>query len=797
MDYRLLISTAALLGATAAPAWADAAQVAAPGSPGAGSAAASPDAGNRLEEIVVTAQKRAENIQSVPLSIVSLSGDTLRTAGINDPADLQKLVPSLTISSVSFASGLTVRIRGFGSASNTAVDSEVASYLDGAYVPRPGALLSSFLDVKNIEVLNGPQGTLFGRNATLGAISINTNAPSTTKQTLSLSAEGGNYGTYRGTGVVNLPVSDTFAVRFAAQGSHTDGMFHNELDGKTYGRSTGVVMRLSTKWQIAPDVTWILRGDYTHTSGDGVYPPTVYTNTATPAALTAFNSFITRNGGTLGVYSNDPSYTVNQVIPNPFLHDRQYGITSDLRWSVAHDLDLRLIDSYRNWRNDQLAGDTVATSLNLLSIEILTTSKAQSHELQLVSAKDAFLNHKLGVTAGLYYAQEDYALTTNFDLGSQFCQAVLGRAGPATVNRCLAQPQQDAGFSAFAQDAKSYAGYVQGDYKILPDLSLALGVRHTIDDKDGTFSQAPNNFALGSLVVNDRNNVLRLRNNNTSVRASLSWQITDKVMAFGTFSTGYKAGGFNSGAAATVLGVTARTFAPETVKDYELGLKSTFLDGNARANITLFNTALKNFQDRSFNGTAFLIRNAGDVRSRGVDVDSQFLPINHIRLNFSATYLDSIYTNNTGAPGLDGCTGLPGCPTVQNLNGARLQFAPKLQGNAGIEWRSSEFGNGLTLVFGAGEHFTSSFLTSNNDNPQSRLPGYATTDLRLGLSSAGNRWTVELFGTNVFDKHYLTSTEPQPLGAVLGVNNTATGTTLYRGFLGTPATYGGRLSLNF
>lgn len=793
MDYRLLLSTAALLGAIAGPAWADAPPVTAAASPD----TASPAIGQHVEEIIVTAQKRAENIQAVPLSIVSLSGDTLKTAGVNDPTDLQKLVPSLVISSTSFAAGVTIRIRGFGSAANTAVDSEVASYLDGAFVPRPGALIGSLLDVKNIEVLNGPQGTLFGRNATLGAISINTNAPSTAKQTISLSAEGGNYGTYGATGVVNLPVSDTFAVRFAAKGSHTDGWFHNQLDGKTYGRSDNVVLRLSTKWDIASNLSWVLRGDYTHTSGDGANPPTVFTTTATPAGLAALNSFITRNGGTPAVYSNDPSYTVNQFFPHPFVHDRQYGITSDLRWGVTSNLDLRLIDSYRDWRNDQLAGDTVATSLNLLSVEIQTASKAQSHELQLVSSKNAFLNHKLGVTAGLYYSQENYSLNTIFDLGSQFCPVLLGRAGPATVARCQAAPQQNAANSIFAQNAKNYAAYVQGDYEILPNLSLALGVRHTIDRKDATYSQAQNNFALASLVVNDPNNALAFRDNNTSVRASLSWNITEKVMVFGTFSTGYKAGGFNSGATGSVLGVAKRTFASETVKDYELGLKSTFLDGKARANVTLFNTALKNFQDRSFNGTAFLIRNAGDVRSRGVDVDGELLPINHIRLNFSATYLDSIYTNNTAAPGLDGCTGMPGCPTVQNLTGMTLQFAPKLQGNAGVQWKSSEFGHGLTLMLGANEHFTSSFLTSNNDNPQSRLPGYATTDLRLGLSSAGGHWLLDLFGTNVLNKHYLNSSEAQPLGAAMGINNTTTGTTVYRGILGSPATYGARLSLNF
>ena len=791
MRHSILLSTAAALALLSSPALAQDAPQGTP--PVDGSA----DSGNKLDDIVVTAQKREQNIQTVPLSIVSVSGDTLAKAGITDTVALQKLVPSLQINNTFFGAGVVIRIRGFGSAANTAVDSEVASYLDGAFVPRPGALLASFLDVKNVEVLNGPQGTLFGRNATLGAISINTNAPSTKAGTASFIAEGGNYGTYSGTGVVNIPLSDTFAVRLAVKDSHTDGFYRNLLDGKRYGRNNNLVMRLSAKAELASNVTWTVRGDYTRSHGDGVYPSVVYVDTAPAAALTALANFTTNNGGTPPTFSSPPSYTVNQFFPQPFARDRQYGVTSDLRWGVASNLDVRLIDSYRDWKNDQLAGDTVGTSLRLLNVEIQTRSKAQSHELQLVSSKGAFLNHKLGVTAGLYFAREEYSLDTIFNIGNQFCPVILGRAGPATVGRCQAAPQSNAATVNFAQVAKSYAAYVQGDYEIVPSVSVALGVRHTRDRKSANYLQTQNNFALGSLVTSGVPNALAFSDNRTSVRASLSWNVTDKVMFFGTFSTGYKSGGFNSGASAAILTPAARTFASETVEDYELGMKSTLLDGKARLNLTLFNTKLKNFQDRSFDGVAFVVRNSGDVRSRGVDLDSQLLVAGNLKLTFGATYLDSIYTNNTGAPGLEGCTGLAGCPTFQNLTGQRLAFAPKLQGNIGLNWKSEPVFNGIALGFGANEHFTSSFLTDNNDNPQSRVPGYATTDLRASLISADGKWQFDLFGQNVFDKHYFTTTVAQVLGAAIGTNSNVTGSTLFRGFLGSPATYGARVSLNF
>jgi iron complex outermembrane receptor protein len=753
---------------------------------------------SQIQEVVVTAQKRAENIQNVPLSISSVSGDTLRTAGVTDPTMLQKLVPSLQINNTLFASGVIIRIRGFGSAANGATDSEVAAYLDGAHIARPGAILSSFLDVKNVEVLNGPQGTLFGRNATMGAISINTNAPSTTRRSVDLSAEGAKYGTYSGTGVVNVPVSNTFALRFAAKASHTDGDYYNRFDGQTYGRSNNLATRLSAKWDVAPNVSWTGRADLTKTTGDGAFPQTVYTSTASQTQLDALTAFVARNGGTPPVYSNDPSYTFNQKFTNPYNKDRQWGLTSDLSWNVTPALTFRLIDAYRNWHNNQQAGDTIATTLDMLAVHTATGSKSQSHELQLVSAKDAFLDHKLGITAGLYYFKEDYGLNTYFNLGKQFCSVVFGPRAPFLVPACQAAPQTNAGIALFTQSASSYAGYIQADYMITPTVELDLGARETSDKKTATIvNTTPNALGISAVEIPEGPEALSFKDSRPSFRASLSWHATDRVMFFGTYSTGYKSGGFNAGPASVVLTPAARTFASETVDDIELGAKSTLWDGRALLNVTLFNTALKNFQDRSFNGTAFVTRNSGDVRSRGVDIDGQIRPASNVTLTAGLTYLDSIYTNNPTAPGLEGCTGTPTCPLVQNLTDRPLGFAPKWQGNLGIEVKSGEFMGGYKAAVAGNEHLTSSFLTANTDNPQSRVPGYATTDLRLSFFSPDARWQLDFFGTNVFDKHYLVTTVAQVLGAVMGINNPATGATIYRGFLGDPARYGARISAKF
>lgn len=754
-----------------------------------------PDTG-QVADIVVTAQKRSENIQNVPLSIQAVSGEQMTNAGINDASQLGKLVPSLQISNADiFAASISVRIRGFGT---PGTDSDVAAYLDGVFVPRPGTILSSFLDVKSVEVLNGPQGTLFGRNAAMGAISISTNVPSR-ESSLSLVAEGGSYGSYAGTVIGNTPLGDNAALRVAMKYSHTDGFYENNLDGRTYGRKNDFVGRAYLLLNLASNLTWTVRLDGAKRTGDGAYPQGVDTLTATPQQLSAMTGFLALFGAPPPVYSNRPSRDYNQLFTDPKIDDRQVGVTSDLRWELSPELSVRLINGYRDWKSYQLVGDTISTALDLLNVSQEFRSKAQSHELQLVSARDAFLDGKLGFTSGLYYFDEDYSIDTVVNLGSQFCPILVGGFAPFLVGACQAAPQQSAGTNSFTQNTESYAAYGQVNYNITPTLSVDLGLRYTWDRKHANLLNVANNaIALFPLEVSEGPYDFRLKEHKPSYRASVSWQVAPRVLAFATFSTGYKSGGINASTSGTVpLPPSLRYFGSESVRDFELGFKSVFLDGKAQLNASVFDTRLNDFQDRTFSGTQFLTRNSGDVRSRGVDLDARFRPVPALTLRLAGTYLDAKYIRNTNAPGLEGCTGTPSCPLVQDLSGKRLQFSPKLQFNGGFDWQVAELGTGYRITASGNEHYTSSFLTSNTDNPGSRLPGYWTSDLTVALTAPSDRWKIEFFATNLFDKRYYVATIPQVLGALLGVNDTTNGATLYRGFLGDPRKIGARASINF
>lgn len=762
---------------------------------------AAPTSSPMVEEVVVTAQKRAENIQSVPLSIAAVSGKTLTADGVTNVLDLQKMVPNLRLDTTSQASGVALRIRGMGAPSNTAIDPSVAPYIDGAYIPRPGAILTSFLDIDDVEVLRGPQGTLFGRNATVGAISLKSVAPAFSRDSGEISVEAGNYGDRKVEAIGNWAVNDDLALRLAAFDSHTDGYIHNELDGHTYGRGDTGAGRFSIKYKPTDWLSWTGRVDYAHTTGDGVNLNQVDIATASSAQLANFEHLTHMTASELP----GPSFDTWQKEDHPSLNDHQLGVTSDLLWDAFDGYSVRLIDSYHGWRNAQTDGDVTFTALDLLNRNATFGSDSQSHELQFLSPKDKLLGGRLDFVAGLYYFAETYSTTEVLDLGSQGCSyvyTVIGHAG--LVPACQAQPQTGATLGIFHQRATSYAGYLQGNFKITDSLTLTLGGRYTQDDKSGQFVQVVNNPFFGPAYLHasalraPENTLLSQSDNHPSWRANLDWKLTGQVMAFVTYSTGYKSGGFNNNGGAVALTPATRTFSAETSNDIELGLKSTFFDRRLLLNADLFQTNLDNFQDRSFNGFAFVVRNAGDVRARGAELEGTFKPISHVKLDFGVDYLDSIFTSNTDAPGLPACTGAVGsCPTVQNLTGRPTTFAPKWTADLGLEYDTPAFANGWTAQLRGTLNYSSKTYTTDDDNPQSITGGQTILGARINVLSPDHSWTFSLYGDNLTNQKYFTWKLSQPLDTLLGVRVPATGATLMRGFLGAPMTFGGRIAKTF
>ena len=414
MNFRTFLAASVAIGAMATPAYAQ------------DEKAATTDE----NVIIVTAQRRAENVQNVPISITALDSGALKQANIVNALDLGTVVSNFNVQRAAQAANVRVTIRGIGAPGNSATEPSVATFLDGIYIPRTGSVIGAFLDIEGVEVLRGPQGTLFGRNASVGALSLRSAAPKETLEGI-VSAEFENFDRYMIKGVVNVPLSDTLAIRAAGQASWFNGFFTNRFDGNRFGDSDEVAGRFSVKGDFG-NVTWIARADYARTTGDGLtnndFDPTSV-SAAQIAALT------TRLGG------NFPDTNLEDLVANHRLigdlRDQQWGISSTLEVDLAGGFALKMINSYRDWKNDQEDGDVIFLPINLLDRQGGYRSKSHNHELQLISPEEGLLGGALDFVAGAYYFNEDFDITSNATLGAQFCNVLVGAAQRPNCNALL------------------------------------------------------------------------------------------------------------------------------------------------------------------------------------------------------------------------------------------------------------------------------------------------------------------------------------------------------------------------
>jgi iron complex outermembrane recepter protein len=766
-------------------------------------------------EIVVTAQKRSESVQKVPISIAAFNGASLEKANVATVLDLGRVATNFQTVRSSNTGSTRIGIRGVGSLANTLIEPSVAVFLDGVYVPRSGAILGAFLDIDGVEVLRGPQGTLFGRNASVGALSLRSALPRN-EFSGEVAGEVGSFDRYKLSGHINAPLSENVAVRLAGMGQWYKGPWKNRLDGKTYGGSDDVSLRGTVKADLG-SVEWILRGDYTQIKGDGVANFDFDANSVSPARLAFIQAAF--NGGP---DTNLTDRTMNQVVAAGLV-DKNWGLSSTASLDVGGST-LKLINSYRVWTNDQLDGDIIFFPVPLANRRSLFDSKSHNHELQFISPEREWLGGKFDMVAGLYYFAEDFGLSEELNLGSSYCNVLVNPAGPVR-DACNAYRTSTGGLVATDQDVfqnvKSFAVYGQGNIHLAEQLTLTLGGRWTSDKKRGTFAQVSSPFTQ-AIRATEALTFPGISENRFTYRVSLNYKPTESVMAFANFSTGYKSGGYNSGGGTPSLTVVNGVFSParrlfdrETVKNYEIGIKSNWLDRALKLNLTLYRMDIGNFQDRAFDGVSFIVRNAGSLRQQGFEFDTVISPTRNLSFTGSVAYLDSKFTNYANGAGPPGCApvsvaGVPTIPAVctglpfqgqqQNLTGARNTFSPEWMGNVAVDWSGDIGSGGMGWALNANLSFVSSQYvgTSLDANPQTLADGYAQLGARATIRGPGDRWSVSIFGRNLANKSYRPLMVYQPLAGALGLNNTVfSGSTAVRVQASEPRTYGASASFRF
>jgi iron complex outermembrane receptor protein len=548
------------------------------------------NSGGQIQEVIVTAQRVAAPASKTPLSLSVVSGDELKSAGAVNAASLTELVPNVQIAN---AGGATViAIRGVSSADTTEKgDPSAAFNIDGVNLARPQSAGLAFYDLERVEVLRGPQGTLYGRNATAGAINLITNKPGKNLES-NASIELGNYHLRKFDGAVNVPVNDALALRAAVSSSQHDGYMRSTQGlGRDYDDEDSLSGRVHALVRFNRDVTLLLSADGSKIRGAG--PGTV--------PLATF-----RNA------SGDAQRTATPTVEGE-VDDRATGYSAEFKANLAIG-ELTYQGAHRSFDRKEISNFGFGTTTPAPYVDARAGYSQNSHELRLASGFGAFKT-----IAGLYWFRE----RSNIDF------------------EILHYPRL--GRLSFIQDptiSLSKAVFGDATYNLTPDLRLTAGVRRTKDDKSRQgFS------VIGEPVLSRGVNDAAVDYSQTTGKIGADYALGKTAMVYTTLSTGYKAGGFNDGTRATNPFLI---YDPEHLTALEVGVKGRFLGGSLTTSAAVFGYDYKNLQLTSavtdaLGAVSSQTRNAAKASVRGLELEGKYAVTGSDRINFSLTYLDAHY----------------------------------------------------------------------------------------------------------------------------------------------------------
>ena len=725
------------------------------------------------EEITVTARRQQERAQDVPIALSVVSGDALeRTGGYTLP-DIQARTPSLTAFN-SNPRNSSVGIRGIGvSSASDGLDTSVGVYIDNVYLGRPGMALADLIDVDRVEVLRGPQGTLFGRNNSAGVLNITTRKPEFAfGGTAELSI--GNYGYNQERVSLTGPiVNDVLAFRVTGFNTHRGGVLPNTKTGVAANSVGRAGFRAQLLFTPTSDLTIRLIGDYSQEDDTCCVSAT---KLVLPASLSATTGRTLTALSALGyVPTGDRSDTSNNSTQN-MLTD-QKGLSLQADWDLGF-ATLTSISAWRYWHFSPLQ-DSDGTPLDIIQVNVAQTKTDQySQELRLASKPGRF-NWQVG---GFLFHSDltDHFILNQFGFdASAFYTTYARLANPNAAAISIAPGSQ------YLDDVRtsvdSVAAFGQANFELTPNLILTAGLRYTRDKRWGRSDTSTLGTPNPATSIPFHYNV-SVSDDNLSYLLSASYKVTPDVLLYASYSTGYKGSGLNLNSAVTAG--TPLVLDPEKVRNWEAGLKSELFGRRLTFNLSAFWTELEGLQANIVptNGNRSYLANVGDVRSRGVELDANLRATDEVTFTLNGSYNDAIYTRYPNAPCPVGVTG------VCNLTGRPLWQAPKWIGNAIIDLHTNLSSSVKGYAIGQVSYRSSTYGAADA-GPYSLIEAYAVTNLRLGASFADGRYDLSVWASNLFDKRYFQNLSTSQ---IVGASAFA-----YAGQLGTPRTVGATLRAPF
>ena len=694
-----------------------------------------------LEEVVVTARRRAENAQTVPIPITALSGSALDERGAYRIEDLNDRLPSLN---VQFANPrqTSIAVRGLGNnPANDGLESSVGVYLDDVYLGRPGMANQDLIDIDQVSLLRGPQGTLFGKNTTAGVLNVTTSAPSFTPGG-TVEASGGNYDYYQVRGTLTGPIDDTLAGRISYAKTSRDGYVDDVTDGRRLNGVDRDGLRAQLLFKPNDALSIRVIADYEKEDSpccvSVLYNPGPNNGAVLKAHLAAADATEVYDPNFLSTSINDPQY----------MRVRQGGGSVQVNWRLDGGYNLTSITAYRSWQflptND--ADGTSASAIINAGQE--DDDEQWSQELRLASPTGGPFDW----VTGLYYFYQ-YQSNLAFTLYGPAANALYGL--PSFYNDAYSQVR------AYPK-TESYAAFGQGTWHISNQWSLTAGLRDTQEDKTSNIERlAPVGSPGIALVLPAYSSGdLKINNNNVSALLSLGFQVDPNILAYLSAARGAKAGGINESVPAAHLSASSLYVSPETANDYELGLKSTWLDQHLLFNVNLFWTDVKDYQATQLEQTTpgvFVqtLSNIGGVRTRGVETEFTAKPVDWLAFDLNASYNDAVYTSYANAPCSIEATLAK--EVTCNLTGQQVVGAPRWVVNPDLNL-SRDLGGGLSGYALAGYSWRSSFFGTPDNSEYGLVKAYGLLNLRLGLRGelgSKAKWDASVWADNALDRRYL------------------------------------------
>lgn len=713
-----------------------------------------------LEEVVVTAQKREQNLQVVPVAVTAFSGEELRNSGVQDMFELAGITPSLTVTAAQTSTTTAFGIRGiFTSSQNFGLESSVGLYVDGVYRARQGSMINNLVDIASIEVLRGPQGTLFGRNTPAGALLVNSEAPGFDGSGF-LEAGAGNYDLRDVSGAKSFTViDDVLAVRVTAFNTDRDGFIDavgNQIQKKeAINDRNRWGARFQALYTPNDDLTLRFIGDHSEVDevccGLGNWKNNFYAENPPPPQKPGTDLIVQDTLG--GTVIPDDEFFDNKISTSflPESHNTDEGVSLQADWQA----DYFLVTSISAYRKHDSWDNTDPDAYDVDALVRTNDLKQDQYSQELRISDD---NDTLSYVAGLYYYYQQLDTKSDTILGPDASPVINANFGVSLPSSFF--PAGSSALNVADQTHSSYAAFGQADYHVTEQFIVTAGLRWTAESKDMTnlFTEsptpAPPGFALFGPFAPRENVDENFDESKVTGTFKLSWFMNDMTMFYASYGTGYKSGGINTD---RVLPSVDTVFEPETSEAYELGMKSEFPEQALRVNLALHKTDTDDLQTISFQGTGFSLDNAGTADTYGGELDLLWLPTDNTTVTVGYAYNHAEYSDFQQGPCWTGTPWQTSEPDPgANGDGTCDRSGGMVAGNpenvlsllANQQFRVAE----NVAAFAHGEYiWTDERMTDVNNDPEKLDGSYYVINLRTGLVFERYETTLTFWGRNVFD----------------------------------------------